>query len=310
MKFLQEQEALNPSLKENEVIAWIEGGSVFYLNFLLNASGQEFPSELWDQFVEKAKEMITPFKSWEENEATLKKACPSYDFSVTRNDYYRLQKALTFALVTEGKSFKRSSQEESIIRQNYDVRGFFLHQNIRELNQIYQRRCMEMLKEALPTEILGHFDLRDKIRRDERLGAPLGLNNGFTIIEDVQDMLKEEGMTELDYLENFRTSFMSNLVLFQDSTRQYATLQKKYGRKYMKDFVWLDSKDIQSASERIWRLIKCDRTTFERETQSQENLRTLSLRLKKTDNNAMKSRPKSPPNEVLLNLFWKIKAKF
>ena len=39
--------------------------------------------------------------------------CPSYDFSLSKNDYYRMGKAMTYAIATQGRDFRLSENSKN-----------------------------------------------------------------------------------------------------------------------------------------------------------------------------------------------------
>lgn len=56
-------------------------------------------------------------------EQYLKQVCPTYDGSVTKNDLYRLQKALSYAIASEGMTFKRERTEYQSLSGNLPEDG-------------------------------------------------------------------------------------------------------------------------------------------------------------------------------------------
>jgi len=70
----------------------------------------------------------------------LKEICPSYDDSILRNDYYRIEKALRYAIASEGQSFLPKKGTDESIKDQYDVRGFFLTMNADNIKTAIEQR--------------------------------------------------------------------------------------------------------------------------------------------------------------------------
>lgn len=57
----------------------------------------------------------------------FKKFIVKYDDDLPKNDFYRLEKALKYAIASKGEFYKARIDEDAInLREIYDIRGFFL----------------------------------------------------------------------------------------------------------------------------------------------------------------------------------------
>eukprot|EP01017_Pseudomicrothorax_dubius_P020300 TRINITY_DN22191_c0_g1_i2.p1 TRINITY_DN22191_c0_g1~~TRINITY_DN22191_c0_g1_i2.p1 ORF type:complete len:110 (-),score=18.84 TRINITY_DN22191_c0_g1_i2:95-424(-) len=102
--------------------------------------------------------------------------CPSYDYSVTKNDFYRLEKALAYAFATEGKTFKRDTgQDQLSLSQKFDVRMFFCVRDVFELKNLIQKRCVKMILDGMIQEYLQFTAESMKLTDPkEHITLPLG----------------------------------------------------------------------------------------------------------------------------------------
>lgn len=101
-------------LEAKEDTIFIEGGSLFYLNLFIsefqNPTNQVI--EDFDTYLDQASQILKPYNNWDDQLQVLKKHCESFDTEsneISKNDVYRLTKALAYALVTKGKSYKRKN---------------------------------------------------------------------------------------------------------------------------------------------------------------------------------------------------------
>ena len=67
--------------------------------------------------------------------------CPSYDDSISKNDFYRLEKAFRYAIISNGSTF--GSKDDNIspaLKDRYDLRSFFFVMDSVNIKEIIERR--------------------------------------------------------------------------------------------------------------------------------------------------------------------------
>lgn len=98
---------------QKDKIPVVEGGSLFYLRYLLFDSGFDLPDQDWKRVYEEGSKLISKADgNWEKAESILKDSCPSYDFSIEKNNFRRLEKAMGFSIITNGLRFYKSNLDE------------------------------------------------------------------------------------------------------------------------------------------------------------------------------------------------------
>lgn len=179
----------------------------------------------------------------------LKSMVLFYDNDILPHDFYRLEKAIKYAIVSKGEYYK-SKYDENMknLRELYDIRGFFLFKNRKDLIDDIQRRCDLIIENGLLEEIL---DFQTKIKninfqRYNEIATPIGFKEGIAFIEEIKDILMNKNLkTEIENkrINNTLLEFASK---FQIKSRQYSQYQIKYSRKKFTDFFWIDKTNLSN----------------------------------------------------------------
>lgn len=113
------------------------------------------------------------------SEKHLLKLCPMAVNFVPKNDFYRLEKAMKYAIASNGEFFKARNNETNNhrLQEVYDVRGFFLTKNILDLYADIQTRCDVMVEKGYVEEVfdfLKSLNVRS-LEGYDTMPMPLGL---------------------------------------------------------------------------------------------------------------------------------------
>ena len=66
--------------------------------------------------------------------------CPSYDDSISKNDFYRLEKAFRYAIVSNGTIFGPRVDNKPALKDIYDLRSFFFVMDSANIKEIIEAR--------------------------------------------------------------------------------------------------------------------------------------------------------------------------
>lgn len=112
------------------------------------------------------------------SEEYLISLCPTASNFVPFNDYYRLEKALKYAIISNGDFFKaRDESKNPKIKEIYDFRGIFLTKNALDIYSDIHKRCDLMVESGYIEEVLSFIDTLDSsnMRRGyDSLPVPIG----------------------------------------------------------------------------------------------------------------------------------------
>ncbi|CAK93326.1 unnamed protein product (macronuclear) [Paramecium tetraurelia] len=119
----------------------LEGGCCFFLNYLLNSRKEQFQEEQIKAADLEAQKLL---QNCGDPQALLKQYFKNYDNSISISDRYRIQKALRFALLTNGESITTPfNEEDPRLCDQFDVRGIFLNEPQENISKkIYTRQSL------------------------------------------------------------------------------------------------------------------------------------------------------------------------
>jgi len=75
----------------------------------------------------------------------LQEICPHYDNSIPPTDVYRIEKALKYAIASNGQTFLWTDHLEEKLKEIYDVRGFFLTTAQEKLKPLIDERYLGII---------------------------------------------------------------------------------------------------------------------------------------------------------------------
>jgi len=111
----------------------------------------------------------------------LIKLCPNAVNYVPHNDYYRLEKALKYAIASNGEFFRaRDESNVEKMQEMYDVRGIFLTKNEMEIYQDIHKRCDLMVERGYIEEVYQFIKTLDSSKILESYNSmPVPLGNEY-----------------------------------------------------------------------------------------------------------------------------------
>ena len=134
----------------------------------------------------------------------LKEACSAYDFSLGKNDFYRLEKALAYALASGGKHFSRQRTEatqplsaEFVRADDQDARCFFLTGDKKLLAERIRHRCLQMIEKGIFEEYIAFRDSLGPAAdlADGRLLLPIGYRQIHDFLRELGSQLQAHQVT-------------------------------------------------------------------------------------------------------------------
>ena len=245
----------------------VVGGTMMYLNWLVHG----FPdapkrSEETREAVAAVLEPLRSRSDWEAGLALLRERHAERSAAITRNDWYRLSRALEAvwdsaggagAAAGDGKGPVFTGARDGSDGEGLDFRCFFLAGGRQRLAGSVERRCGEMIDEGLFEEV------RDLLCHEAHAldpSSPVGKAIGYRqTIELLLDARLRGGSRE-----DAAPRFDAYLRDFSAATRRYAQKQFKWFRKERTFlWVWQDFADRDSAFERVMAAVRQDAAAFE-----------------------------------------------
>ena len=74
----------------------------------------------------------------------LKEKCPSYDDSITRNQFTKLETAFRYAVASDGATFTWRTASEEKLKEIFDVRGYVITMDPKNYNQAIADRYRDI----------------------------------------------------------------------------------------------------------------------------------------------------------------------
>lgn len=95
-----------------------------------------------------------PLKLNISSEQYLISLCPKAQNFVANNDFYRLEKALKYAIASNGEFFSaRDEGDQGKLREIYDIRGIFLTKYEMDIYKDIHKRCDLMVERGFIEEV-------------------------------------------------------------------------------------------------------------------------------------------------------------
>jgi len=260
----------------------IEGGSGFYLNYLLTSSDHMYDEAKWDGATEEARKIREDLNDGNKMIEKLQEICPHYDNSIPPSDLYRLEKALKYAIASDGKTFLWTDQTEEKLKEIFDVRGFFLTTAQEKLKPIIDERCYQMVLNGMIHEFLDFIEKGQKSFYNYSEGpVPIGYQESAELLNgliQLRDNIYVNNAQNLKRMSQLEKDFIDK---FQIKSRQYAAIQRKYFRSKFKYFSW---KEVDPATkhnpakllDEIYEEIMLPQESFQEKTNSLKNIAVIN----------------------------------
>lgn len=184
----------------------------------------------------------------------MAKIDPEYAKKITKNDYYRLSRALDIIKVT-GKPLEKFNTLSP--NEEFDFRGIIITMDRIELFQLLERRCERIIEE-------GFFEEVDRLMK-------MGISSKtpkFGVGYHAALQLMEKG-TEIK-----EKDFDEFLLKFKAETRNLVRVQLIWSRKnHRTGWVWLNAKEDNQ--NKIKSLYEMKQDEFINYTKSKENIENI-----------------------------------
>ncbi|CAD8068228.1 unnamed protein product [Paramecium sonneborni] len=244
----------------------LEGGCCFFLNYLLNSRKEQFSDEKIKAADQEALKLL---QNCEDPQSLLKSYFTSYDDSINISDRYRIQKALRFAILTNGQSITSPfNEQDPRLSDEMDIRGFFITEPQINISKKIYSRCDEMIRQGILEEFYQFYLMLDQ--KDFRVTTPIGFDEFINLMKCFQNIFEGRYISNRRAEKQKREYVVKFIQQFYVKSRQYASYQRKYFRSNLKEFIWIDNRTI-SIPQLIMQYYNCDREEYETRVNSEQN---------------------------------------
>ncbi|CAD8155175.1 unnamed protein product [Paramecium pentaurelia] len=249
--------------KDNYIL---EGGCCFFLNYLINSRKEQFDEEQIKAADIQASKLL---ENCGDPQALLKQYFLNYDDSINISDRYRIQKALRFALLTNGQSITSPfNEEDPRLCDELDIRGFFLTEPQENISKKIYARCDQMIQQGLLEEFYQFYQMLDQ--QEFRVTTPIGYDEFVNLLKCFQNIFEGRYISNRRAEKQKREYVLKFIQQFYIKSRQYAAYQRKYFRSNLNQFLWIDNRNI-NIPQLILQYYNCDRQEYESKVASPQN---------------------------------------
>lgn len=170
--------------------------------------------------MQKAKELIAPtYGNWEACIEVANAKFPDWDVEIQKNDYYRLEKAISLKLAG-------AVPLELTHNPDFDVRCFFFDMDSRSLFRSLDFRCEKLIEEGLVEEVVklakeGHLNLQNAKKPP---GHAIGYAETVEYVNRLIEIIKAKERN----LEGVAIDLLYDYIKqFQLNTRKFVKTQRK-----------------------------------------------------------------------------------
>ena len=233
--------ALDDILRRHR-IPIVVGGAGYYLRSLIK--GVPTTPIVSEDIETRVRHWLDTDSNWDISLKRLERVDPIYSATLSRNDYYRLQRALC-VFEASGKPVS-SFMDINETRYRYDWRCIFLSTDRLALNRVVDRRVENMIEAGLIEEV-ADLMMNKKISDEFMAGKAIGYRETMVFLRRLLD-LKEQGGLRVPW-ERVDALFLDYLAELMRNSRQYAKRQWTWFRNES-DYVWIETGGDESQVER------------------------------------------------------------
>lgn len=155
------------------------------------------------------------------------KTLVNYENDLPQNDIYRINKALKYAIASNGETYKpRKDENAKPLNEEFDLRCFFLTKQRKGIIQDLHKRCDQLIEKGLVDETLAFIrEANEKgIFEFERqkLSLPIGFVEGKEFIDKVTNLFTSENLRKIYEINKIKNHLMEMASKFQASSRLYS----------------------------------------------------------------------------------------
>lgn len=232
------------------------GGTSMYMRWL--ARGRPEAPKADPVLNEQVRDMLEPMEAandWTRGLAELTKLDPARAEQLSRNDWYRLQRAIVVARQTATTAADLGPPPDpdglDALRESLDMRCFFLCAPREPLCRRIDQRCDAMLQQGLLEETTSEL-LRGHLLPSSPAGRAIGYRQTL------------QYLTRRDWKKNDASSLREYITLFTGATRKYAREQTKWFRNEPSfQFVPANWASPQATEAAVLKHVQCDRREWE-----------------------------------------------
>ncbi|KAJ1631838.1 IPP transferase-domain-containing protein [Pavlovales sp. CCMP2436] len=219
------------------------GGTSMYMHWLV--AGTPTAPKADPELVAAAEARLAPLRSsgdWDTALALLAANDPERAAALSRNDWYRLTRALTIATQTGGTPLAELERVDGCahLHEMYDLRPFFLFAPRQQLAHRIDARCEQMLIDGLLRETYEGL-ANGRLLPESQPGRAVGYRQAL------------EYLTRPDAQERDAAALTQFVADFAQASRAYAAQQMKWFRKE-RAFEWLEVRspaDVEEVATQI-----------------------------------------------------------
>lgn len=213
----------------------VVGGTMMYVKWLTRGAPDAPPASA--ETAKRAADMLPD--DWDQALRLLASFNPERAEKLSKNDWYRLSRALEIELSTEG----RRARDLFLADARYDARCVFIAPDDRmKLFRRIDERCDQMLEDGLVAEVAG-LAARGKLPPTSTAARAIGYRQTLEFLESRQ----RDDASYFDFCAKFATA-----------TRNYATEQLKWYRKDPNFAIVPGGADAVDTVLRFFRAPRCD----------------------------------------------------
>lgn len=223
----------------------IVGGAGYYLRSLIR--GVPTTPNVSRDIEIRIRHMLDVDSSWDKSLKRLEMIDPIYSKTLSRNDYYRLHRALCI-FESSGKPVS-SFTDMNDTRFKYDWRCIFLSTDRVNLNRVVDRRVESMIEQGLIEEVVNLM-LSKKFSDEFTAGKAIGYRETMCFLKRFSN-LKNHLSDKIIPWKQMDTLFLEYITELMQNSRHYAKRQWTWFRNEP-DYIWIETgKDESTIEPRI-----------------------------------------------------------